>query len=97
MADQNRPLPLDHGKLVDSDKLAAQHLATELNAGSSRVYHVDRLHRMVQDTGAGPEEFLFRHPELHRIIFIKQSLRDDRYQPTPIGRDSCRESVCPYG
>ena len=53
---------IDPSKLVDSDKLAAQHLATELNAGSSRVYHVDRLHRMVQDTGAGPDQFLFRHP-----------------------------------
>lgn len=73
---------LDPSKLVDSDKLAAQHLATELNAGSSRVYNVDRLHRLVQDAGAGPDEFLFRHPELHRIIFIKQAIRDSQYMPT---------------
>jgi len=87
MADHHRRPPLlDHGKLVDSDKLAAQHLATELNAGSSRVYHVDRLHRMVQDTGAGPDDFLFRHPELHRIIFIKQALRDAQYQSTRLSR-----------
>ena len=77
---------IDPSKLVDSDKLAAQHLATELNAGSSRVYHVDRLHRMVQDTGAGPDQFLFRHPELHRIIFIKQAIRDDNYMPGRVNR-----------
>lgn len=77
---------LDPSKLVDSDKLAAQHLATELNAGSSRVYHVDRLHRLVQDTGAGPEEFLFRHPELHRIIFVKQAIRDNTYLPGRLNR-----------
>ena len=70
---------LDPTKLVDSDKLASQHLATELNAGSSRVYHADRLHRLVQDSGAGPDDFLFRHPELHRIIFIKQAIRDSQY------------------
>ena len=70
---------LDPTKLVDWDKLAAQHLATELNAGSSRVYHADRLHRLVQDAGAGPDEFMFRHPELHRIIFIKQAIRDGQY------------------
>lgn len=77
---------LDPTKLVDSDKLAAQHLATELNAGSSRVYHVDRLHRLVQDTGAGPDAFMFRHPELHRIIFIKQAIRDDQYMPGRVNR-----------
>lgn len=77
---------LDATKLVDSDKLAAQHLATELNAGSSRVYHADRLHRLVQDTGAGPDEFLFRHPELHRIIFIKQALQDGQYLPNRTNR-----------
>ncbi len=76
---------IDPSKLVDSDKLSAQHLATELNAGSSRVYHVDRL-RLVQDTGAGPDNFLFRHPELHRIIFIKQAIRDDNYMPGRVNR-----------
>lgn len=75
----------DPTKLVDSDKLAAHYLATELNAGSSRVYHADRLHRMVQDSGAGPDDFLFRHPELHRIVFIKQAIRDGQYMP---GRQS---------
>lgn len=77
---------LDPTKLVDSDKLAAQHLATELNAGSSRVYHADRLHRLVQDAGAGPDQFLFRHPELHRIIFIKQAIRDSQYLPGRLNR-----------
>ena len=41
---------------------------------------------MVQDTGAGPDQFLFRHPELHRIIFIKQAIRDDNYMPGRVNR-----------
>jgi hypothetical protein len=77
---------LDSSKLVDSDKLSALHLATELNAGSSRVYHVDRLHRLAQDGGGAPDDFMFRHPELHRIIFIKQVLQDSRDLPGRFNR-----------
>jgi len=71
---------IDPRKLVDSDKLSAEYLATELNAGSTRVYHLDRMHRAVVKADVDPEDYLFRHPELHRIIFIKQVLRDDTYQ-----------------
>lgn len=71
---------LDTSKLVDSDKLAAAYLASELNSGSTRVFNVDRLHRAILRDGAPRDEHLFRHPELHRIIFIKQALIDPNYQ-----------------
>ena len=71
---------IDPRKLVDSDKLSAEHLATELNAGSTRVFNLDRLHRGVLKADVDPEEYLFRHAELHRVIFIKQALRDSTYQ-----------------
>ncbi len=71
---------LDSSKLVDSDKLAASYLASELNSGSTRVFNVDRLHRAIMAEGAPRDEHLFRHPELHRIIFIKQALIDPNYQ-----------------
>lgn len=71
---------LDSSKLVDSDKLAASYLASELNSGSTRVFNVDRLHRAIMVEGAPRDEQLFRHPELHRIIFIKQALLDPDYQ-----------------
>ena len=72
---------LDPTKLVDSDKLAAQHLATELDAGSSRVYNVNRLHQAAVDRGATADQHLFRYPELHRVIFIKQALSQNDYLP----------------
>lgn len=72
---------LDPSKLVDSDKLAAQHLASELNSGSTRVYNVNRLHQAASDRGATPDQHLFRHPELHRMIFIKQALSQSDYLP----------------
>ncbi|NQW11033.1 MAG: hypothetical protein HQ481_14290 [Alphaproteobacteria bacterium] len=72
---------LDPSKLVDSDKLAAQHLATELDAGSTRVYNVNRLHQAASDRGATADQQLFRHPELHRVIFIKQALSQHDYLP----------------
>jgi len=71
---------LDTSKLVDSDKLAAAYLASELNSGSTRVFNVDRLHRALTLEGAPRDEQLFRHAELHRIIFIKQALVDSDYQ-----------------
>lgn len=71
---------IDPRKLVDSDKLSAAHLATELNAGSTRVFNLDRLHRGVLKADVDPEEYLFRHAELHRVIFIKQALWDSGYQ-----------------
>ncbi|MCR9267529.1 MAG: hypothetical protein NXI03_08150, partial [Alphaproteobacteria bacterium] len=67
-------------KLVDSDRLAAAYLASELNSGSTRVFNVDRLHRSIMEEGAPRDEHLFRYPELHRIIFIKQALFDTSYQ-----------------
>ncbi len=70
----------DSTKLVESDKLAAAYLANELNAGSTRVYNVDRLHREIMADGAPRDEMLFRHKELHRIIFIKEALYDPEYQ-----------------
>jgi hypothetical protein len=36
--------------------------------------------------GAPRDEQLFRHPELHRIIFIKQALVDSAYQPERANR-----------
>ena len=71
---------LDTSKLVESDKLASAYLANELNAGSTRVYNVDRLHREIMADGAPRDEMLFRHKELHRIIFIKQAIHDPDYQ-----------------
>ena len=74
------PQLIDPRKLVDSDKLSAEHLATELNAGSTRVFNLDRLHRGVLKADVDPEEHLFRHSELHLVIFSKQALRDSAYQ-----------------
>lgn len=76
----------DTSKLVDSDKLAAAYLASELNSGSTRVFNVDRLHRAVMADGAPRDEQLFRRAELHRIIFIKQALVDSSYMPERASR-----------
>lgn len=77
---------LDKSKLVDSDKLAAAHLATELNSGSSRVFNVDRAHRNALNQGATKDELLFKYNDLHRMIFIKQVIRDQTYQSERQGK-----------
>lgn len=74
-----RPHLINASKLVDSDKLAAAHLATELNSGSTRVFNLDRLHRLVLKADVDPEEHLFKFPELHRMIFMKQALTDSSF------------------
>lgn len=74
-----RPHLISQNKLVDSDKLAAAHLATELNSGSTRVFNLDRLHRLVLKADVDPEEHLFKFPELHRMIFMKHAIMDSSF------------------
>lgn len=63
-------------KRVSVERLAIEQLTRMLNAGSSRVFNCQKLHKHVVAEGGAPGQFLFKTDDLNQAIFMKEPYPD---------------------